>query len=169
MPNHITNILTVQGGQEEIDACLAYIVGEKDEDGHQRLIDFDKIIPAPKHIFMGNLSSVDEERRGKKHCWYDWSIYNWGTKWNAYQISRDGNVVRFDTAWNMPDPIFRELSALFPNLTFHVDYADEDIGSNCGTCVYQNGEPPVRIEPESPRKFALQVKGRDDRDDREAA
>ena len=42
------------------------------------------------------------------------------------------NTVQFDTAWETPKPIFKKLSRLFPDISFEVSYADEDIGNNCG-------------------------------------
>lgn len=49
--------------------------------------------------------------------WYDWSIKNWGTKWNAYSfelVGEDENTlnVEFDTAWSPPTPIFEKLEAM---------------------------------------------------------
>lgn len=41
-------------------------------------------------------------------------------------------LMRFDTAWASPDPIFEEMARLFPHLEFLIRYADEDTGSNCG-------------------------------------
>jgi len=40
--------------------------------------------------------------------------------------------IRFDTAWASPHPIFEEMAKRFPYLEFHIRYADEDTGSNCG-------------------------------------
>lgn len=39
--------------------------------------------------------------------WYDWAPKNWGTKWNAYEVSVDAknNYIKFDTAWSDPKPI----------------------------------------------------------------
>lgn len=45
----------------------------------------------------------------------------------------------FQTAWSMPDPVFKKLSYKFPNLKFIVLYADENIGSNCGISIYASG------------------------------
>ena len=70
------------------------------------------------------------QRYGSKD-WYDWRIKNWGTKWNASDSSFDEEtgVIEFDTAWSMPENIFRALSHFTP---LRVVYADEDLGSNCG-------------------------------------
>lgn len=70
------------------------------------------------------------QRYGSKD-WYDWRIKNWGTKWNASDSSfnEKTGVVEFDTAWSMPENIFRALSHFTP---LRVVYADEDLGNNCG-------------------------------------
>lgn len=93
--------------------------------------------------------------------WYSWSIQNWGTKWNAYNQSRDGNSIRFDTAWSTPEPIFRKLAELFPNSEFEVKFADEDIGNNCGIVTYKNGKEEEYISKHGNIKFSCEIKGRD--------
>lgn len=55
--------------------------------------------------------------------WYEWSIANWNTKWNACypEVTElgDGSVhVKFDTAWTFPGPIFHKLVTEFPTLAF---------------------------------------------------
>lgn len=72
--------------------------------------------------------------------WYDWSCENWGTKWNAchtYYI--DENNIEFDTAWCTPENIFKEISKKY-NTRVVVDFADEDIGNNCGRICYEDGK-----------------------------
>lgn len=65
--------------------------------------------------------------------WYNWSVYNWGTKWNAYDTSewedcKDGKVTSFYTAWSPPIPVIKKLSSKYPTLTFKLEYADEGGG-----------------------------------------
>jgi hypothetical protein len=53
--------------------------------------------------------------------WYDWSVKNWGTKWNACYVdvtfeSDDEVHYQFETAWDYPHPIIRELRRKFPDL-----------------------------------------------------
>lgn len=71
--------------------------------------------------------------------WHSWSIDNWGTKWNATRSSRNNNTLSFETAWSIPEPILVELSEIFPEIIMHVEYADEDIGTNCGEFDLENG------------------------------
>ena len=72
--------------------------------------------------------------------WYSWSCDNWGTKWNASSsYLHDNNILEFETAWSNPYPVLLELSGKFTDIKFIVEYADEDIGSNCGRYVLQGG------------------------------
>lgn len=73
--------------------------------------------------------------------WYDWSVENWGTKWNAYQAKRIAtDKVRFQTAWSAPVPVIDALSKRFPEETIRFRWADEDFGSNTGDVTIRNGE-----------------------------
>ena len=47
--------------------------------------------------------------------WYDWSVANWGTKWNAYETEFDEEYLYFKTAWDTPLPIFEKLAELNPD------------------------------------------------------
>lgn len=73
--------------------------------------------------------------------WYDWCCNNWGTKWDACDASvcrNDPNAatISFQTAWAFPTPVIQKLSEMFPELKIEGKYADEDIGSNCGTVCF---------------------------------
>jgi hypothetical protein len=99
--------------------------------------------------------------------WYPWSIAHWGTKWNAYQCSEgdEPDTIIFQTAWSMPDAFFYALSAKFPDAEFIVEYADEDVGNNCGIATFKNGILQKLWEPSEEEfehvKFACQVIGYD--------
>ena len=73
--------------------------------------------------------------------WYDWCVENWGTKWPAMQddIPVSGKNLCFDTAWSFPDGIIEKLSSMYPEVTVIAEWADEDIGSNCGRAVFKSG------------------------------
>jgi hypothetical protein len=72
--------------------------------------------------------------------WYDWRYMNWGTKWNSYENIISDNEIEFDTAWNSPITVIVALSKMFPTITMNLSYADEDLGYNCGTIKFLNGE-----------------------------
>ncbi len=85
--------------------------------------------------------------------WYEWSIKNWGTKWNAYgyeegiDYSKNG-VLCFQTAWTAPHPILQKLSELYPDITVEHSWADENLGVNCGEFVYFYGGRTDEYIPE---------------------
>lgn len=135
MPNHVTHIATFNGRQEDVDFLLDIIKTEENNGEKQwtRHIDFNNIVPQPKSLFVGDLSTEDEKRtRGWN--WYYWNRENWGTKWNAYSTERDGNEIKFDTAWSTPYPVMEKLHEMCHRygVTCRVTYADEDSGCNTG-------------------------------------
>ncbi|MCD7896477.1 MAG: hypothetical protein LUG50_07340 [Planctomycetaceae bacterium] len=84
--------------------------------------------------------ALDNIRDHGAATWYEWCCNNWGTKWNAYSIETGDDTITFETAWNAPVPVIDKLAALFPSVQITHHWADEDMGSNCGHAVYQNGE-----------------------------
>lgn len=144
MPNHITNIVAVSGDENRIRAMLKAI--QTDEYGVGS-VDFNKIIPMPD----------DSDS-------YDWCIANWGSKWNSYGYTADSGFkdgkLTFLTAWSAPHPILQRLSEMFPDIEFEHEWADEDIGMNCGRYAYYDGERIEEYYPESNRErieFAARV------------
>lgn len=79
--------------------------------------------------------------------WYEWCIDNWGTKWNACETTILENGFEFNTAWSTPIPIIEALSSKFPELTFRIEWADENLGYNCGTIECANGEIALEEYP----------------------
>lgn len=130
MPNIVENTVTMTGTPERIAQVIEAVKSDT------RAVDFERIIPIPPHIFRGNLGSADEERHGKNNCWYEWCIFNWGTKWNAMETKAEGNTLYFETAWCVPDSILRALSHRFPDIDFHVAYGGEH---EPGETLYRGG------------------------------
>ena len=76
----------------------------------------------------------------------------------------------FSTAWSAPHPVVEALSKKFPDVSFHHEWADEDIGYNCGSMDYRNGEVVSAFEPESMKEaiaFANRVWGYDEEENTE--
>lgn len=124
MPNHVTNYLHFPTKKS------AHIIAELmvvDKESGELRVDFNKIIPMPDDIFTGNLGDAERAIHGTKN-WYDWSLENWGTKWNAYEThcNKDGRyfAVTFYTAWSPPGPILEKIRELFGPF----DYAFFDEG-----------------------------------------
>ena len=75
--------------------------------------------------------------------WYEWCNRNWGTKWNAYscaEIDKNADTMEFMTAWSSVPGILEALSRKYPDQAVSYRWADEDIGSNVGEAVFQNGK-----------------------------
>ena len=101
--------------------------------------------PFPKDFddrdFAAFLRGIQAYRTHGKIDWYEWSIANWGTKWNSYDVERlNDETVRFDTAWNHPGPVIVALSKKFPTERIRIRWADEDTAHNSGDETYLNGE-----------------------------
>lgn len=80
--------------------------------------------------------------------WYDWCCNNWGTKWGACESRIEESRISFDTAWSAAIPVMEKLSEMVPDVSFRHEFADEDIGSNCGYFVYEAGQIVDEYLPE---------------------
>lgn len=219
MPNHVENIITLKGDEQNIREMLEAI--QNDELG-LGTVDFNKIIPMPEslniesgsrtdrglkaysdfidvYVFgrtaddainaIKNIPKESEEAFLKQRTdieadewalgktawnniqkygfptWYEWSINNWGTKWNAYgyeegtDYSENGSL-NFQTAWSAPHPVIQKLAQMYSDISFEHEWADEDIGHNCGRKCYSGGECTEEYYPESQKEaieFAFRV------------
>ena len=67
--------------------------------------------------------------------WYDWSIFNWGTKWNAYDVTEwsinecseytTSATIYYETAWSPATALWLNVSKDYPTLDFYHEFADE--------------------------------------------
>lgn len=106
-------------------------------------------------VALGERYLRNEDHYGSQ-TWFEYCINSWGTKWNACDVEwKSNDHVRFQTAWSMPRPVYEKLHELFPDIQFSVDYADEDIGTNCGTLEYDGEDIPC--ETEGDEEFACSV------------
>lgn len=158
MPNHVTNILEIKGSKKRAEQIFSEIGSIHKYEGKDIcLIDFEKIIPMPIHIYKGDLTPEKEEEK-KVDNWYNWSINNWGTKWNSYDnVKLSDFKVKFNTAWSCPIPIFIALSKKFDDIDIIGRYADEDIGSNCGEFLLTSGRFIQRYNPTERTKDAYEI------------
>jgi hypothetical protein len=120
MPNWVRNKLFIHGPSDKVKQCTLDIASDCQH------ISFEKILPRPKDIGDG---------------WYDWSVENWGTKWDVDETYEDENgYICFDTAWSTPHELMCTLSERYPDLIFEVTFADEDLGYNCGFYEFKDGK-----------------------------
>lgn len=76
MPNHVTNVIALNGDRKQIRELLERI---KNDEYGVGTVDFQKILPMPDEVYKENLSAAEKAVHGKNN-WYDWSVANWGTK-----------------------------------------------------------------------------------------
>lgn len=135
-------------------------LSEEDVEKMTKYVSLDELLKIGK-------TAISNVRKYGATTWYDWSIWHWGTKWNSYDICKCDNGFEFSTAWNAPHPIINKLAEMFPKVSIHHRWADEDIGSNCGELLYENGEIvegkySESMEEEEAIKFAKSVWGWED-------
>ncbi len=107
MPNWTYNTVVFEGNEKQLKTLKTMLKSDEND------FDFNNIIPMPKDTFRGNLGEEEREKYGENN-WYDWSINNWGTKWNAVdtQLVDDTDKIlsyQFNTAWDCPRQIAEAL------------------------------------------------------------
>lgn len=178
MPNHISNHVQFKASADDYEAeCEAIEQVEIMMKTDESTFDFNVLIQYPRNwheLDKAWHEAFNKQPRpslhllpadGYNHGGYDWCIQHWGTKWNAYDIAYEDDSLYFDTAWSTPLPIWEELSKRFPELEMLVEYADEDIGNNCGILRYKNGvllEEKGDEELDDPIMFARAIKAEAD-------
>ena len=66
--------------------------------------------------------------------WYSWQVDNWGTKWDAYDVSMgygvDGKSFHIDffTAWSPPIPVVKAMQEQHPELVITMNYEELGMG-----------------------------------------
>ena len=135
MPNWVMNIVEIQSSKDVFDAVAEFVKGEEEA------FDFNKIIPMPDTVFKGNIGTEEREKYGEDN-WYDWSIKNWGCKWNAsdVMVDEDSQTFAFTTPWSAPIKIIEAFAKIVPDMSFVWTFADEDRGNNTGKVLCEDGE-----------------------------
>lgn len=125
MPNWCENYLIVQFNENN-QRELMYARKLKRAFEKSKLLN--TLVKRPKHqtdinkpnpFFAKGGLGKDEQKLFGRNNWYDWSIDNWGTKW---EISPDGDIaeiengvlsIRFNSAWSPPTPAISKIKLPF--------------------------------------------------------
>lgn len=127
MPNWCNNTLKIRGDEKQI-ARLAKKIKPKTF--------LSSFIPLPKEL-EGTTSPSKKKNlnlilKYKYDNWYDWQTNNWGTKWDIELETDEQNeyelIYSFDSAWTPPIKGIEKISAMFPKLTFWLEYEEEGCG-----------------------------------------
>ena len=145
MPNWCTNELFISGSTQDLKQFIQQHLVEEH-------LDFNTIVPMPLHqpdtskpnafFAHGGLGIEERQLFGVKN-WYDWSLVNWGTKWNAndtyYYFYDDHIDLYFSTAWSPPIDLMYKLSSMHPELEILYKYIEEGVGF-AGEILFVDGE-----------------------------
>ena len=144
--------------------------------GHEGDVDLFSIPEESENAFLKQRRDISKKtwKLGREACrniqrfghatWYSWCTQNWGTKWNAYDFNYSDGTLSFHTAWSAPIPVLRKLAELYPEIGITHEWADEDIGHNCGHYDYSGGKLTEGWMPADGRdayEFAAAVLGED--------
>lgn len=130
MPNWCENTLTVSCAHEN-KSILAKFKKRARNDGDNMDLSMDNFIPLPDHL-------------RKNGGWYQWCIDNWGTKWDVTDVkliskTKTELVYKFDTAWSPPQEFIDKVVAMYPKLSFQLEFVETGVGF-CGTYYGSEGE-----------------------------
>jgi hypothetical protein len=119
MPNWTSNSVLFVGKENQLKKLQTMLKSDEND------FDFNNIIPMPEELRHTRSGSEDikpdwQKKQSKElkakygaDDWYDWSVNNWGTKWNSVDTEveqRDGTLIyRFNTAWDCPRNIAYQL------------------------------------------------------------
>lgn len=127
MANHISNLLTINASEDMVSKVREYIKGSNGES-----ISFQSFIPEPEGLDGEVTINMYGHDISIPTC-FAWRFAKWGPKWDAWD-SREisSGCLFFKTANNTPVPAMKNLSQAFPEVTFHITFADEYAGQYCG-------------------------------------
>ena len=116
------------------------VKGESKED---KAFTFEGVHPMPKDLMItSGTRTPEEEKQAQENLkkyghkdWYDWSIAEWGTKWNASNFCILEEIlddkyskeltVSFDTAWCPPMEWLQKATEKFPLIRFEMEVSEE--------------------------------------------
>jgi hypothetical protein len=131
MPNWCTNEVDILGSREVI-AEIAEIV----KANPQGIFQMNDFIPMPEEL-------RETTAPRDKPNWYDWSISNWGTKWDLgdeTQMTLEAEKIGlgFDTAWSPNCDFWTAFSEKYPSLRISHKYYEEGM-CFIGEAFYEGG------------------------------
>jgi len=143
MPNHCSNKLSVQGPEEDV---IRWVGDHYKLDNYSKKMKFtfEGSVPMPEELHgttspvriegdSANTTAEEAEQLRSKYgfaCWYEWSVANWGTKWDAYDgedhDSGSGwREIWYTTAWCPPEAWLHTMASQYPTLSFDNTYQIE--------------------------------------------
>lgn len=137
MANIITNILTINGSDEQVAKVREFIKGANGDP-----ISFQSIIPMPEDLYEAPPVEV-EQWPFPIPAWEFWRMKNWSAKCEPEPVEDElvnsFNRIIFDTRDATPIAAIRHLSQAFPSVIFEIVFACEFAGDFCGEYIFKGG------------------------------
>ena len=135
MPNWCWNHLEVHGDEKQLHEFVEKSTTNIERDDE---FSFNGTYSMPKTLRITAGTHLSFIEKIKKYInirlygydnWYNWSIANWGTKWDACESNICHNdiyyfAVSFDTAWSPPIAWIDNIMQDFPDLCFTLEYEE---------------------------------------------
>ena len=135
MPNWCWNHLEVTGDEKQLQKFVEKSTTNIERDDE---FSFNGTYSMPKTLRITAGTHLSFIEKIKKYInirlygydnWYNWSIANWGTKWDACESNICHNdidyfTVSFDTAWSPPIAWIDNIMQDFPDLCFTLEYEE---------------------------------------------
>jgi hypothetical protein len=136
MPNWVYNTIVIEGKEADIKKFLDK--AQRTTNGVHNFSFWNFVTPPLDHLdeyYETNGWTKDPNTGETIHTgntefnWYNWNINNWGTKWNACEVSVEfiekNLLIQFSTAWGQPDPVFVAMTEQHPELSFDFEWEEE--------------------------------------------
>lgn len=122
------------------------------------IVKYTQHTPLEELMELGKVATNNIRQYGAA-TWYEWSLNNWGTKWNAYDCfcDCDNRFIEFNTAWDGVPRIAEKLAEKFPNVSFTYLWADENTGCNVGMMRFEGGSCVEEFFPLDGSKEAYEL------------
>lgn len=178
MPNWVQTDVELKGNENQIEELMKIVREVSDRNTNDL---FQTMLPMPECYEEWDTTNypygkgIDDEDKAMEYKvateyqlehygvvgWYDWHCKYWGTKWDVEYLGYGDKYMGLQTAWSVAYPFFQTISQRYPEVEFVIDFADEDIGNNCGRIELQNGEGYF-LFPQNSEAFANRVWGYDE-------
>lgn len=145
MPNWCENVLEINvESLSDRETVKSLITNEEGE------FSLNTTVPMPEGLY--DVSVTSGVLGSGIPNWYDWSVQNWGTKWDVsgaeiVEVSDTELRITFDSAWSPIEAWVGTTSEVIPFATFTLSYLEEGMDFS-GAVRYRNGESIVEVDYE---------------------
>lgn len=142
MPNWCYNYLQINvENNKQLEQVIQGITNNSEQQ-----FDFNRIITMPEELESTKAPNkenpADLIAKYGFSDWYEWRVFNWGTKWNASEVEMTleptAIQIRFHTAWSPPTPVIKKIAEKFPFASITLNWEEES--GYYGESGYTNGE-----------------------------